>query len=74
MYPPNEPDSITLRNGKKGFLEHAAPNDAENFPFIVMGNKCDAIRRTIKDKDKYKDDRQVTRDKARDQRVVSRKR
>ena len=26
---------------KKGFLEHTGPSDPDNFPFIVIGNKCD---------------------------------
>ena len=30
-----------LETWKKGFLEHSQPNDPDNFPFIVMGNKCD---------------------------------
>lgn len=30
-----------LRKWRDGFLEHAGQNDAENFPFIVMGNKLD---------------------------------
>ena len=44
-----------LTKWKEGFLEHAAPNDPSNFPFIVMGNKCDK-----------EDERQVTSDKARE--------
>jgi len=30
-----------LEAWKKGFLDHAAPNDPDHFPFIVMGNKSD---------------------------------
>ena len=26
---------------KNGFLEHAGNSNPNNFPFIVMGNKCD---------------------------------
>ena len=26
---------------KEGFLEHAAPHDPNNFPFVLIGNKSD---------------------------------
>ena len=30
-----------LSKWKSGFLDNAGQNNGENFPFIVMGNKCD---------------------------------
>lgn len=30
-----------LTKWKNGFLEHASPSDADQFPFILMGNKLD---------------------------------
>ena len=30
-----------LNKWKEGFLEHAAPNDPQTFPFVLIGNKVD---------------------------------
>ena len=39
-----------LEKWREGFVDHAGPTDPDNYPFVVMGNKCD------------KDDREVTRE------------
>jgi Ras-related protein Rab-7A len=41
-----------LDKWREGFIDHAGAQDPENFPFVVMGNKCD------------KQDRQVSQEEA----------
>jgi len=37
----NKASFDNLNKWKAGFLEHAGPSDPDNFPFILVGNKCD---------------------------------
>jgi len=30
-----------LSKWKEGFIEHAGPEDAKSFPFVLLGNKLD---------------------------------
>ena len=30
-----------LNKWKEGFIEHAGPDDAKSFPFVLLGNKLD---------------------------------
>ena len=36
-----------LENWKKEFTNQGGINNAENFPFIVVGNKCDRMDKTV---------------------------
>jgi Ras-related protein Rab-7A len=40
----------TLDSWRDEFLIQASPRDAENFPFVVLGNKVDLEQRAISQK------------------------